>query len=67
MVRCSTCWCKAGRDRHAARRSMRKLLKEHGRAPRVLLTDKLKSYAAANRELGLNVEHRHHKRLNNRA
>jgi putative transposase len=55
------------RDRHAARRLMRKLLKKHGRAPRVLITDKLKSYEAANRYLGINVEHRQHKGLNNRA
>jgi len=55
------------RDRHAARRLMRKLLKKHGRAPRVLITGKLKSYAAANRDLGLSVEHRQHKGLNNRA
>jgi len=33
---------------------MRKLLRKHGRAPRVLITDKLKSYVAANRDLGLN-------------
>jgi putative transposase len=43
------------------------LLKKHGRAPRVLITDKLKSYAAANRDPGLNVERRQHKGLNNRA
>src|SRR5476651_2185457 len=55
------------RDKHAAKRLMRKLLKKHGRAPRVLITDKLKSYAAANRDLGLNMEHRQHKGLNNRA
>jgi putative transposase len=55
------------RDKHAAKRLMRKLLKKHGRAPRVLITDKLRSYAAANRDLGLNVEHRQHKGLNNRA
>jgi putative transposase len=55
------------RDRHAARRLMRKLLRKHGRAPRVLVTDKLKSYAAANRDLGINVDHRQHKGLNNRA
>ena len=55
------------RDRHAAMRLMRKLLRKHGRAPRVLITDKLKSYAAANRDLGLSVEHRQHKGLNNRA
>jgi putative transposase len=46
------------RDRHPARRLMRKLLRKHGRAPRVLITDKIKSHAAANRDLGLNVEHR---------
>jgi putative transposase len=55
------------RDRHAARRLMRKPLTKHGRAPRVLITDELKSYAAANRDLSLNGEHRQHKGLNNRA
>jgi putative transposase len=55
------------RDRHAARRLMRKLLRKHGRAPRVLITDKLKSYAAADRDLGLKGEHRQRKGLNNRA
>jgi putative transposase len=55
------------RDRHAAKRLMRKLLKKHGRLPRVLITDKLKSYAAANKDLGISVEHRQHKGLNNRA
>jgi putative transposase len=55
------------RDRRAARRLMRKLLKKHGRAPRVLITHKLRSSAAANRDLGLKGEHRQHKGLNNRA
>lgn len=55
------------RDRLAARRLMRKLLRKYDRAPRVLITDKLGSYAAANREMGLNLEHRQHKGLNNRA
>ncbi|VVE86043.1 transposase [Pandoraea sputorum] len=45
---------------------MRKLLKRFGR-PRVIVTDKLRSYAAANRGLGLSVEHRQHQGLNNRA
>jgi putative transposase len=58
---------KSRRDRHAARRLMRKLLKKHGSAPRVLITGKLRSYAAANRDLGINVEHRQHKGLNDRA
>ena len=43
------------------------LLKKQGRAPRVLITDKLKSYAAAKREIMPGVEHRQHKGLNNRA
>ncbi|WP_175891599.1 IS6 family transposase [Burkholderia cepacia] len=54
------------RDTVAAKRLMRKLLKRHGR-PRVIVTDKLRSYAAANNELDLNTEHRQHKGLNNRA
>jgi putative transposase len=33
----------------------------------VLVTDKLKSYAAAKREIMPGVEHRQHKGLNNRA
>jgi putative transposase len=35
------------RDRHAAERFFRKLLKGQGRAPRRLITDKLRSYSAA--------------------
>ena len=55
------------RDKEAAKRLFRKLLKKQGRAPRVLVTDKLKSYAAAKREIMPGVEHRQHKGLNNRA
>ncbi|MEO7127612.1 MAG: IS6 family transposase [Rhodoferax sp.] len=55
------------RDRYAAQRLMRKLLRKCGRAPRVLITDKLKSYAAANKDMGLKFEHRQHQGLNNRA
>src|SRR5688572_12936604 len=55
------------RDRKAARRLLRKLLKKQGRPPRVLITDKLASYPAAKRELLPGVEHRRHKGLNNRA
>src|SRR5271169_508049 len=39
------------RDKKAAKRLFRKLLKKQGRAPRLLVTDKLKSYAAAKREI----------------
>ncbi|WP_423383013.1 IS6 family transposase [Burkholderia sp. LMG 32019] len=54
------------RDTTAAKRLMRKLLRRHG-CPRVIVTDKLRSYAAANNALRLNVEHRQHEGLNNRA
>lgn len=53
------------RDTKAAKRLLRKLLKKQGRAPRVLITDKLKSYAAAKKALKLRCEHRQHKGLNN--
>src|SRR3954452_2144717 len=39
------------RDKKAAKRLFRKLLKKQGRAPRVLITDKLRSYGAAKREV----------------
>ena len=51
----------------AARRLLRKLLKKHMRAPRVMITDKLRSYGAAKKDLKLGSEHRQHKGLNNRA
>ena len=55
------------RDKRAAKRLLRKLLKKQGRAPRVMVTDKLRSYGAAKREIMPGVEHRQHKGLNNRA
>src|ERR671915_1904099 len=55
------------RDKRAAKRLLRKLLKRQGRAPRVMITDKLASYSAAKREVMPGVEHRRHKGLNNRA
>jgi putative transposase len=55
------------RDKKAAKRLFRKLLKKQGRAPRVLITGKLRSCAAAKREIMPGVEHRPHKGLNNRA
>ena len=55
------------RDKRAAKRLLRKLLKRQGRPPRVLVTDKLASYPAAKQELIPGVEHRRHKGLNNRA
>ena len=55
------------RDRVAAQRLMRKLLKKSTKPPRVMITDKLKSYGAAHKDMGLGIEHRQHKGLNNRA
>jgi putative transposase len=55
------------RNTQAAERLMRKLFRKHGKTPRVMVTDKLKSYAAANRKIGLKFVHRQHKGLNNRA
>jgi putative transposase len=55
------------RDTKAAKRLLRKLLKKQGAAPRVMITDKLASYAAAKRTVMPSVEHRQHKGLNNRA
>ena len=54
------------RNKRAALRLMRKLLKGQGIAPRVMITDKLCSYSAAKAELMPSVEHRSHKGLNNR-
>jgi len=55
------------RDKRAAKRLLRKLLKRQCRAPRVMVTDKLPSYGAAKKDLLPGVEHRQHKGLNNRA
>lgn len=55
------------RNRKAALRLMRKLLKGQGTAPPVMVTDKLRSYSAAKAELMPGVEHRSHRGLNNRA
>jgi putative transposase len=55
------------RNAKAAKRLIRKLLKGQGQAPRVIITDKLRSYDAAKREFMPSVEHRSHKGLNNRA
>ena len=53
------------RDTKAAKRFFRKLLKKQGFVPRVIVTDKLKSYEAAKKQVMKNVEHRQHKGLNN--
>src|SRR5262245_32020544 len=55
------------RNKRAALKFFRKLLKGCQYVPRVLITDKLSSYGAAKREILPHVEHRQHRRLNNRA
>jgi putative transposase len=55
------------RDKRAAKKFFRKLLKGCQYVPRVLITDQLKSYGAAKLEILPSVEHRQHRYLNNRA
>jgi putative transposase len=55
------------RDKAAAARFFRRLLTSTGEVPRVIVTDKLRSYGAAHREVMPSVEHRSSKYLNNRA
>src|SRR6266705_5343231 len=55
------------RDKRAALRLMRKLLKKEGFAPKLLVTDKLGSYGAAFRRLRLTCPHEQGLRKNNRA
>ena len=55
------------RNKDAAKKFFRRLLKDLQYVPRVLITDKLASYGAAKREVLPSVEHRQHRRLNNRA
>jgi len=55
------------RNKKAAKRFFHKLLRGLQYVPRVIITDKLRSYNAAKREILPGVEHRQHKGLNNRA
>jgi putative transposase len=54
------------RNKKAAKKFFRKLLQGLQYAPRVIITDKLKSYGAAKREILPGVEHRQSRYLNNR-
>ena len=55
------------RDKQAAKTFFRQLLKGLTYVPRVIITDPLRSYGAALRELLPGVDHRQHRYLNNRA
>jgi transposase-like protein len=55
------------RDKAAALKLMRKLLRKQGVVPSVITTDKLRSYGAAFAEIGLAARHEQSLRKNNRA
>ena len=55
------------RDRRAAQKLLRKLIRKQSRAPRVMVTDKPGSDGAARTGMGMTFDHRQHKGLNNRA
>ena len=55
------------RNKAAAAKLMRKLLKKQGFPPDVIITDKLRSYDAAKIEMGLTARHEQGLRKNNRA
>jgi putative transposase len=55
------------RDKRAAFRLMRKLLRKQGFVPKLLATDKLGSYGAAFRHLRLTCPHEQRLRANNHA
>jgi len=55
------------RNTKAARRLLIRLLKKQGIGPKRMITDKLRSYGAARRQVMPHVAHRSHKGLNNRA
>ena len=53
------------RNKQAAKKFLRKLLKGLQHVPRVIITDQLRSYGAAKAEVMPSVEHRQQKSLNN--
>src|SRR5450432_1173049 len=55
------------RNKHAALKLMRKLLKKYGFAPDRMITDDLGSYATAARDLGMARRHERGRWKNNRA
>src|ERR1700736_1606887 len=55
------------RDKAAALRLLRKLLRRQGFVPKAIVTDKLRSYGAALREIGFSGLHEQGLRANNRA
>ena len=60
-------YLQAGRDGAAAKRFFKRLLRSHGGEPRKIVTDKLRSYGVAHRELMPDVIHNTDRYANNRA
>lgn len=54
------------RDKHAAKRLLVRLIKRHSDLPKRIVTDKLRSYGAAVRDVAPGFDHWSHKGLNNR-
>jgi putative transposase len=54
-------------NKYAAKRLLIKLMKRHEFIPKRIITDKLRSYGAARREIAPGLDHWSHKGLNNRA
>jgi putative transposase len=54
------------RSTKAAKRLLIQLMKKQGCLPKRIVTDKLRSYGAAQRQIMPTVEHRSHEGLNNR-
>ena len=60
-------YLQAKRDGAAAKRFFKRLLRSHGEEPRKIVTDKLRSYGAAHRELFPETVHSTQQYENNRA
>ena len=60
-------YLQAKRDGAAAKRFFKRLLRSHGEEPRKIVTDKLRSYGVAHRELMPDVIHSSEQYENNRA
>jgi putative transposase len=60
-------YLQAKRDGAAAKRFFKRLLRSHGGEPRKIVTDKLRSYGVAHRELMLDVIQDNSQYANNRA
>src|SRR5690349_8080572 len=67
MGMCWISWYKADETNKRRNASFESCAYGHQYVPRVIITDTLKSYGAAKREILPGVEHRQHKGLNNRA